>query len=133
MATILEYLVPLLSRADRMSMASGVEMRLPFLDIDIVRMALNMPMGYKMGIRKQKIALRAIGEKVLPRNTIRKKKVGFTVDYAKRYVTDHEVNHFPSLDRFLPSKELAEHLISQNAYHKLLRFYSIDKLCGEFL
>ncbi len=130
---LLHYLVPLLSRADRMTMAAGVEMRLPFLDIDIVEMALNMPLKEKMNLWTQKKILRRVGHQLLPKSTISKKKVGFTVDYSKRFLKDIDLKSLPFLDNFFPTRVVLSQLKEKKQYHKMIRLYSLDKLCSILL
>ncbi|MFY4858280.1 asparagine synthase (glutamine-hydrolyzing) [Aliarcobacter butzleri] len=125
-----EYLVPLLSRADRMSMSHGVEMRLPFLDMDIIKFAMNLPLNKKMSLKKSKIILRNIGSSILSKELLTRPKIGFTVDYAKRYIEEKKIDSLNNLDAYIDSKIVIEHLKKANQYHKLMRLYSLDKILG---
>ncbi len=125
-----EYLVPLLSRADRMSMSHGVEMRLPFLDIEIIKFALNLPLKKKINLKKSKIILRNIGNSILSKELLIRPKIGFTVDYAKKYIEAKKVNTLNNLDTYIDSKIVIDHLTKTNQYHKLMRLYSLDKILG---
>jgi len=42
-----------LNRGDRMSMAHGLEARVPFLDVDLVELAMNIPAKYNLDSREQ--------------------------------------------------------------------------------
>lgn len=66
-----------LAYTDRMSMALGVEARVPFLDFDLVRVMNSMPSSIKMkkGIPKY-VLKKAMGE-VLPHEVIFREKAGF--------------------------------------------------------
>lgn len=64
---------------DKMSMAEGVEMRVPFLDLDLVRFSQQLPPKFKQnGIHNKWIIKKAM-EPHLPRDVIYRKKTGFGV------------------------------------------------------
>ena len=65
---------------DRTSMASGLEVRVPFLDRELVRFALAIPADLKMSGNETKSLFREAMAPWLPEATLRKKKWGFTVD-----------------------------------------------------
>jgi asparagine synthase (glutamine-hydrolysing) len=69
----------LLIKGDRMSMASSVEARVPFLDHPLVEYAASLPPSFKARGGRTKILLKKLAERYLPRETIYRKKVGFTV------------------------------------------------------
>jgi asparagine synthase (glutamine-hydrolysing) len=67
----------ILVKADRMSMASSVEVRSPFLDHQVVEFAARLPTTFKMVGRQQKIILRQAFAKKLPPDILRRAKRGF--------------------------------------------------------
>jgi asparagine synthase (glutamine-hydrolysing) len=69
----------LLIKGDRMSMASSVEARVPFLDQRLVEYAAGLPGAFKARGTKTKIILKKLAERYIPRETIYRRKVGFTV------------------------------------------------------
>ena len=73
------YLPPLLQRQDRMSMATGLEARVPFLDHVLVEWANSLPASTKLsgGVRKRLLKEMATG--ILPRKVSHRKKVGFAL------------------------------------------------------
>ncbi|MFQ5855273.1 MAG: asparagine synthase (glutamine-hydrolyzing) [Anaerolineae bacterium] len=73
------HLQALLVRQDKMSMASGVETRVPFLDHRIVSLAWGMPGGWKVRHFRGKHILKKLAEKYMPKENIYRKKVGFWV------------------------------------------------------
>ncbi|MDB5322680.1 MAG: hypothetical protein JWN40_4311 [Phycisphaerales bacterium] len=79
------YLQSILWRNDRMGMAAGVESRVPYLENELIRCALNLPMRFKLRGRTDKWALRRAAERRLPRALSRRPKMGFPVD-ARTYV-----------------------------------------------
>jgi asparagine synthase (glutamine-hydrolysing) len=68
------YLVEMLERLDKTSMAWGVESRVPFLDHRIVSFAANMPSRYKAERGCEKRLLKSIGADMLPEPVVRRKK-----------------------------------------------------------
>jgi asparagine synthase (glutamine-hydrolysing) len=69
----------LLIKGDRMSMASSVEARVPFLDHPLIEYAATLPPAYKAKGTRTKILLKKLAERYIPRETIYRRKVGFTV------------------------------------------------------
>ena len=69
----------LLLRGDRMSMASGLEARVPFLDHRLVELSYNIPERLKIRGSSGKYIIKKIAEKYLDNNIIYRKKVGFAV------------------------------------------------------
>ena len=63
--------------ADRMSMATGVEVRVPFLDEKFVGYASTLPMALKLRGHTTKYILRKAMEGILPRHVIYRSKTGF--------------------------------------------------------
>jgi asparagine synthase (glutamine-hydrolysing) len=62
---------------DKMSMAQGVEVRVPFLDSDVVSYAASIPSKFKQNGRVGKWILKKAAESVLPRSIIYRAKSGF--------------------------------------------------------
>lgn len=62
---------------DRTSMAHGLEVRVPFLDRDLVRFALGIPVELKIRRNRTKYILRQAMASLLPEHALRKKKWGF--------------------------------------------------------
>jgi asparagine synthase (glutamine-hydrolysing) len=62
---------------DKMSMAAGVEVRVPFLDNDLVRLANALPPGLKQRGAEGKWVLKKAMEPYLPHDVIYRPKTGF--------------------------------------------------------
>ena len=62
---------------DRMSMAAGVEVRVPFLDLDLVEFAAHVPVGLKQRGSEGKWVLKKAMEPYLPHEVIYRPKSGF--------------------------------------------------------
>lgn len=67
----------LLMRVDKMSMAVGVEARVPFLDHTLVEFALSLPEYMKYRNGQTKYILKKVAQEMLPHNVVYRKKVGF--------------------------------------------------------
>lgn len=66
-----------LNYTDKMSMAAGVEARVPYLDTYLVKLTTQMPVSLKMRGRTTKYLLRKIAEDYLPQDVIYRPKTGF--------------------------------------------------------
>jgi asparagine synthase (glutamine-hydrolysing) len=73
------YLPHLLNRQDKNTMQHAIETRVPFLDKDLVRVALNLPLEARVEPERKGL-LREIGARVLPAEVARRPKVGFGFD-----------------------------------------------------
>jgi asparagine synthase (glutamine-hydrolysing) len=69
----------MLYKVDLMSMANGLEVRVPFLDHNLVEFALSIPEKYKINPQEQKIILRDILKDLLPGTLHQRPKHGFEV------------------------------------------------------
>lgn len=67
----------LLIKADRMSMATSIELRVPFLDHRLVEYAAKIPSMYKMRGMNPKYVLKKLMKDRLPDSIINRKKMGF--------------------------------------------------------
>lgn len=82
------YLVDMLERLDKTSMAWGVESRVPFLDHRMVEFVLTMPSAYKAAPGSEKILLKSIAAGLLPESVIRRKKRPVPVPVDPKTVFD---------------------------------------------
>lgn len=71
------YLPPLLQRQDRMSMAAGLEARVPFLDHHLVEWANALTAEAKVPGGRRKHLLKAMASPWLPEQIVERGKVGF--------------------------------------------------------
>ena len=72
-------LYDILQKADRMSMANSLELRVPFLDKKMLELAVQIPVQYRIKGNTTKVALRGAAIKQIPERTANKKKLGFPV------------------------------------------------------
>lgn len=69
----------ILLKADKMSMAHSLEVRVPFLDRDVFEVARKVPLKYKVTKENTKFAMRQAAHRYLPDMVAEKKKLGFPV------------------------------------------------------
>ena len=102
----------ILLKADKMSMANSLELRVPFLDKEIMALAQKIPTKYRVTKENTKYAMRIAAKKACPEQTANKKKLGFPVPIRLWLKEDKYYN-------FVKSE-----FISENAG----RFFNTDKL-----
>ena len=66
-----------LNYTDKMSMAASVEVRVPFLDNEVVNFAGRLPTNYKIKNGETKYILKKVAERYLPKEVIYRSKTGF--------------------------------------------------------
>jgi len=68
-----------LFKVDRMSMAHGLEVRVPFLDRELVEFSARIPFKYKIRGLTSKYILKKAFAPYLPKKTLKQRKQGFTI------------------------------------------------------
>ena len=97
---------------DRMSYASGLEVRMPLTDLRVFDIASRVPAKYKAEGEHNKLVVRKAAEQVLPREVAYRKKLGFVVPIrywladAKYNGSVMEVLRSETAERFFRRKEL---------------------------
>jgi asparagine synthase (glutamine-hydrolysing) len=78
------YMLNMLLRdTDCMSMAHGLEVRVPFVDREVIRTVLNIPSAHKIdGRRPKSLLLDAIGD-LLPEEVWKRPKMGFNLPFER--------------------------------------------------
>ncbi|MDP4154159.1 MAG: asparagine synthase (glutamine-hydrolyzing) [Bacillota bacterium] len=97
----------ILLKADRVTMAHSLELRVPFLDKEVFRVASKIPTSLKTANGTTKYVLRKAAEGIVPDHVLDRKKLGFPVpirhwlknemnEWAKKIIresnTDHLIN-----------------------------------------
>jgi asparagine synthase (glutamine-hydrolysing) len=72
----------MLTKVDRMSMASGLEVRVPFLDPDCVSLAESLPGVWRIDRKEQKLLLKRAFQDLLPKGVMERPKHGFELPLA---------------------------------------------------
>lgn len=69
----------LLIKADKMTMAASLELRVPFLDHKLVEFAASLPSDMKVTATKSKFIFKKYAETLIPKEIVYRKKKGFPV------------------------------------------------------
>ena len=104
----------ILLKADKMSMANSLELRVPFLDKEIMALAEQIPWRYRVSTENTKLAMRQAALRAAPPKTANKKKLGFPVpirvwlkeDKYYRIVKDSFTS--PAAEKFFNTNELVK-------------------------
>lgn len=72
----------LLRDTDQMSMAHALEVRVPFMDHDLVELVLGIPDEYKLGQPNKRLLVEAMGN-LVPTSISQRTKMGFTLPFAQ--------------------------------------------------
>jgi asparagine synthase (glutamine-hydrolysing) len=69
----------ILVKADKMTMANSLELRVPFLDPEVFRVASTLPVDQRVTKETTKYALRRALEQIVPAHVLNRRKLGFPV------------------------------------------------------
>ncbi len=106
-------------KMDRAAMAFGLEARSPFLDQELVKFALSLPLNQKVDHGKTKIALKRALKGIVPEWVLNRPKLGFQVPLAEWFRGPLE-------------KMLRERCLDQNSpLHKIMKREVIEHLIDE--
>lgn len=111
------YLIKLLMKQDKMSMAASIESRVPFLDHPFVEFAARVPTRLKIRNGVAKYILKEAVADLLPRDIVHRKKMGFPTP-VKAWLLDPASNHL--YDFLLEKDGLLASYIDSTALKSLL-------------
>jgi asparagine synthase (glutamine-hydrolysing) len=120
-----------LNYTDKMSMATGVEVRVPFLDIELLEFSCQIPPNLKMKGMTTKYLLKKLMEKYLPHEVIYRSKTGFGVPLRQWIKHDLDTMIQQYLNKNAVEKrgifeyESIKNLIEDNKKGKIDASYSI--------
>lgn len=80
----------ILAKADKMTMAHSLELRVPFLDLRVAELAESLPDRFKWRNGVTKYLLREAFKSVLPESTRKRKKLGFPTPVRSWFTRDRE-------------------------------------------
>ena len=106
----------ILLKADKMSMANSLELRVPFLDRKVFDLACRIPTSCKVSAAQTKIAMRGAAEKTIPPKTADKKKLGFPVP-VRAWLREEK---YAAILREAFASEAAEKFFNTAALNKML-------------
>lgn len=122
----------ILRKADRMSMAHSLELRVPFLDYEVMKVAGSLPLALKVDKKTTKKALRLAARKNTPKASTERRKLGFPVPIRvwlreeKYYEKVKEVLLRPYMTRYFRQEEMLRLL---NDHYRQKRDYSRKLWC----
>lgn len=120
----------ILLKADKMSMAHSIELRVPFLDKEVMAMASEIPGNLRVNDIDTKYALRQASKEVLPEAWANREKVGFPVpirhwlkeekyyNLVKEMFTSDIAKEFFNTDELV--RYLDEHYTGKHIYHRYI-------------
>src|SRR5262249_27958609 len=119
----------ILVKADKMTMANSLELRVPFLDIEVFRVASALPLNQKLSKDTTKYALRQALREVVPAHIFDRPKLGFPVpirhwlkdqmyDWARQIIDESQTDHL--LDRDQVRALLEAHRTGPHDYSRKL-------------
>ncbi len=115
----------ILVKADKITMANSLELRVPFLDRVVFDVAETLPHELKISHGTTKYALRQAMERIVPAHVLNRKKLGFPVpirhwlagdelyDWAKNTIVESDTDHIYNKQEVL--KMLDEHREAMNS------------------
>ncbi len=130
---------------DKMSMANGVEVRVPFLDNEFLDFADKIPIDFKIRRNKTKWIFKKSMEGIVPKEIINRKKTGFGVplrSWIKKDFTDlmHNILSKNNLNKsgIFDYKKINQLLIDNksgkiDANYTILSIMAIEIWCQKFL
>jgi asparagine synthase (glutamine-hydrolysing) len=115
-ADLQTYLVELLMKQDRMSMAASIESRVPFLDDRLVAHVVSLPASLKLRAWRTKAVLRDAVRRLLPAEILSRPKMGFPVPLARWLRGPYQ----PVVDEFVTGpRTLSRGGFRREALHRL--------------
>ena len=106
----------ILLKADKMSMANSLELRVPFLDRKVFELACRIPTRCKVNAQQTKIAMRGAAEMTIPPKTADKKKLGFPVP-VRAWLREEK---YAAILREAFGSEAAQKFFNTGALNKML-------------
>ena len=106
----------ILLKADRMSMANSLELRVPFLDKEVFKVASSLPTPLRVNKYNTKYAMRKAAQRHLPEDVAEKPKLGFPVPTREWLKDEHYYNVVkdmftcPTAEKFFNTDLLLEYL-----------------------
>jgi asparagine synthase (glutamine-hydrolysing) len=108
----------ILVKADKVTMANSLELRVPFLDAEVFKVAASIPLEQKLAGGTTKYALRKALAQIIPPHVLHRRKLGFPVpirpwlrnemyDWARGIITESQTDSL--LDRKAVMAMLDEH------------------------
>lgn len=106
-----------LNYSDKMSMECGIELRVPFLDFDLVKFSHQLPDNFKIKNNQTKYLLKKVAERYLPKDVIYRSKTGFGSPVRNMINKDFKV----MIDEYLNENFISSQgIFNSNEINKIL-------------
>lgn len=120
----------LLTKADRATMAHGLELRVPFLDYRLVEFAASLPNRFRVKKGEGKYLLKRILEDRIPNDILYRKKMGFPVP-VYQWFSKGNIGHKIAMNLLLSPRTLERDIFDRRklailvkeAYHPVYLWY----------
>ncbi|MDC3418272.1 asparagine synthase (glutamine-hydrolyzing) [Aquibacillus salsiterrae] len=117
----------ILLKADKMTMANSLELRVPFLDKEVFHVASQIPVDLKIANGTTKAILREASRGIVPDHVLDRKKLGFPVpirhwlkkelySWAKKLIKESETDHL--FHKTYVDKLLEDHCLGKADYSR---------------
>ena len=117
----------ILVKADKMTMANSLELRVPFLDVEVFRVGSSIPTDLKITKETTKYALRRALADIVPAHVLERPKLGFPVpirhwlkdvmyDWATAIIAESQADHL--IDLAAAQRLLDEHRTGPHDYSR---------------
>jgi asparagine synthase (glutamine-hydrolysing) len=117
----------ILVKADKMTMANSLELRVPFLDTEVFRVGSSIPTDLKLTKETTKYALRRALEEIVPAHVLNRAKLGFPVpirhwlkdvmyEWARSIITESQADAL--IDTAAALRLLEEHRSGPHDYSR---------------
>ena len=107
----------ILLKADKMSMANSVELRVPLLDVEVWNVSKKLPTKYMVRNGQTKEIFRGIAREKLPEEWSKRRKLGFPVPFGK-WIRENDKYYEKVKEAF--SSDIAKEFFDIQYINKLL-------------
>lgn len=114
----------ILLKADKMTMANSLELRVPFLDKELFKQSLSIPSEYKVNDKTTKYILRKASEKAVPEEWAKRPKKGFPVPFSIWIREDKYYNYVKEMF----NEEFVSEFFDKEKINKLLDEHHSNKM-----
>ena len=115
----------ILLKADKMTMANSLELRVPFLDKEVFKFSSEIPVHYLIKDNTTKYAFRKAASKKIPEEWSKRKKLGFLVPFREWIKEDK----YYKIVKNLFNEEYVEEFFDKDKINKLLQDH-YDGICN---
>lgn len=109
-----------LNYTDKMGMAQGVEIRVPYLDLELAELTSRIPPSLKMKGTETKYLLKKVAERYLPKEVIYRSKTGFGAP-LRSWIQEDTAFRAMILERLTDTSFLAKGIFDGAAIERLIK------------